>query len=234
MPMTDDLNLFDEPRQDRRIQRAASMLSIMLKKEPDRLSIQSLEFSSRGILTRCTFCESDKLSNALSPELCREIEHILHDVGMEIGFITKPDYRASLPGLILGKVRVLVTRARHGMRYINVRFFECIGNVAAVFSPSARPWQMGHDQSTLIAAETLERIFVPLMNFSNYLQNHVDASDDDSARPLADGLRATRRKINEMELYYNLLLDFVASNRTEPMRNTTLALGDLSRIEVEP
>ncbi|MEO0989528.1 MAG: hypothetical protein AAFX00_01115 [Pseudomonadota bacterium] len=191
------------------------------------ISVQSVEMSQTITRTRCMFSETSNPADILNPVLLREIEDAFLAHGVDLGVSSYPDYRLTLPGLALTKARVLVTRAGGGDRYIMIRYAVCYGNVAALFSAKAEPWKMGHDQAQLLAAETLERVFMPLMNFADHVTLDIQRIRAGGEDNLADGLDMARQRIDELELYYNMLVEFVAQNREEPERGTLLALESL-------
>ena len=208
-------------------QKIPSMLSITLQSGPDGVSVQAVEFTSGEVLTRCAFRGERLPHQVLSSDLAATVETLVGEAGSEIGILAKPDFSLTLPGLILTNVRVMVSRAREGMQYVSVRFARCFGNVAAVFTDQTRPWQIGYDQTAYFAAEMIEKVFVPLKNFASYLDtgDHMPPEG-----PLRDGLSHTRRKIEELELYYQVLAEFLASHGDRPVNRSTLALARLSEM----
>ena len=217
------------PSPDGAIEAAAGRLSISIKRMPGGdCAVQAVEFAESGQFTRCVFSERNSPGEVLSPYLLNEIESFIEDSGTRVGVDARPDYLLNLPGLTLGKARILTTSAREGVHFYLVRFAQCIGNIASVVSRTARPGQTGYDQTQLIAAETLEKVFIPLMNFSDYVKYDAERLSEEGAQPMAESLNRTRQKISELELYYNMLVDFVASNRADPPRHTLRAISDIA------
>ena len=214
------------------VEEAASRLNVSIKRAPDGACVvQYVEFSQKGTLTRCMFSERNSLSEVLSAQLLAELSQMIDDTDGRVGVHSYPDFILHLPGLMLTKARILVTQASTGVHSILVRFAQCFGNVVAAFSPQARPWQVGHDQTQLIAAESLEKVFIPLMNVADYLRQDVEDLNDAGGGALSESLNRTRSRINELELYYNLLIDFVANNRSSPNRHTVQAIRQISGSE---
>ena len=210
------------------VDQAASAIVIQLDDAgTDRIAVKSVEIVHRSSRTRMTFHEHNDLSDVVAEDLCLAVLDLMGKQH-EDGVYTNPDYRLNLPGLMLCKARVLVKHSAEGVRGIMIRFAMCMGNVTAIFSPTVRPWQVGHDQTQQLAAETLENVFLPLMNFADYVQSDIENIRETTGASLADGLERARQRINDLEVYYNVLVDFVASNQTQPVRLTHEAIGRLT------
>ncbi|MEM6634379.1 MAG: hypothetical protein AAF667_00680 [Pseudomonadota bacterium] len=205
----------------------ASSVTISMKCGLDKaLTVQSVEMSQKGSRTRCMFSERNRPEEVLSRGLCEQVTKFLEE-GTQTRITSYPDHQLELPGLTLRKARVLITRAEDGDSFIMVRFAVCYGNVISLFSEEMRPWQAGHDQAQLIAAETLERIFIPLMNLADHISLDIDNIRDASTARISHSLDQTRQRIDELEIYYNMLVDFVAKNQDVPERHTHLAISSV-------
>lgn len=205
--------------------RGASLLSVTLQCGPDGVEVQSVEFHSGEVITRCAFMAHRHPAEVLAPDMAEVVMALALEAGEQIGIISKPEFSLALPGIALNRLRIMVSRARDAMRYVNLRFLECFGNVATIFAPQTRPWRMGHDQSAQVAADTLETVFMPLRNFAAYLDAEPGALGPEG--PVAEALRATRRKIEELEVYHQMLGDFLAAQDGGPDRTTARAVARL-------
>jgi hypothetical protein len=209
--------------------RPVSMLSITLQVGSDGLTVLAVEITGDDMMTRCSFRRNRRPDAVLAPALAAVVEEMVAEAGTEVGIISKPDFSLPLPGILLTKARIMVSRARGLARYVSVRFGQCFGNVVGAFAPGMQPWQMGHDQSAAVAAETLERVFVPLRNFAAYLDLDPVTAAGGPEGPLGEGLKATRRRIEELEVYYNMLADFIAAQSEHPARHSEQAVARLAQ-----
>jgi len=207
--------------------REPSSLSVMLQCGPDGVEIQSVEFSSGEVITRCAFRERRHPSQVLVARLAAVVEALALEVGDAVGITSKPEFSLALPGIVVTRARIMVSRARGTARYVQVRFRQCFGNVVSVFTEGTRPWRMGHDQSAQVAAETMEKVFIPLQNFAAYVDS-LPAPRSRDATPLEESLRATRRRIDELELYYHMLSEFLLAQERQSARRSASVVARLA------
>ena len=189
-----------------RIAKLGSRLSISLSFFEDKWFVQSVEYSSSKSVHRSTFYQDNEIADILCGELA---EAIIAQIDEDSGFRD-----IVLPGLRLGKAKITKKLTRNTS--LTVRFSNCVGNIGAAFRAGFKPWQMGHDQSELVAAETLSSVLLPLMNLSSDPGPVSKAGEANSNPQVFDPYE----KIKDLELYYNILVDFVAASADGQERRT--------------
>jgi len=203
-----------------------SILSITLQCGPEGIEVQSVEFNTGEMITRCAFRAHRRPADVLSPKLAVVVEELVAEAGCEIGILSKPEFMLALPGIVLSGARIMVSRTRAALHYVHLRFHQCFGNVAGVFAAQTRPWRMGHDQSAQIAAETLETVFLPLRNLAAYLDALPGATE--ASGPLEEVLRGARRRIEDLELYYHMLTEFLSAQEPQSPRRSSSVVARLA------
>lgn len=208
---------------------AATRISISIIRSADGTSkIRFVEIASGSSVKRTNYRDADEQGSVLNAALADELGGLIARFSKSEEPVAKPEYKFSLPGLVLGRLRL--TRLQTDGNPINtVRFGECIGNTAAIFGEGGECGNCLPNQLDVIAAETLENVFLPLMDLSRQIGIDRPKSEQSKDFYLRDRLENAKNRIDAMEFYYNMLSEYVAKTSTSPKRRTVEALVNISR-----
>lgn len=192
------------------------MLSIQLSLETPNSDYQvdSVDIHQPNFRHRLTFSGNKEVDAILSPRLAAYIADLLNRLDLETMVLSEPDAVVDLPGLVLGKLRVLVHAAKTKARQVIVRFAYFIGGVQAAFRVSTHfdlP-TLSHREALAVAA--LHDICIPVFDV---VSSALGGLFDDNARQ--ETPRTRLQKLSDVEsdllFYLQLLKRYVSATSVE-------------------
>ena len=183
----------------------------------NEISVHGVEIAEGNNISKASFPAGTGVRDALAAELAVDIKRAVSGK-------SDPTFVKLPPATILGRKRVFFMRRTHRL---TVRYGYCSGDKSAVFAPKFRPIPETDQRHDALAAETIEGVFVPLRNFSNQFQASLDSNGEPTLDHLAKTLKSACEKIDELDVYRDMLCDFAGKNLSTPERRTLKALSRL-------
>ncbi|MEL7117134.1 MAG: hypothetical protein AAGP08_16385, partial [Pseudomonadota bacterium] len=111
------------------------MLSIQISLDDDMRTYQvdSVDIYQPNFRHRLSFSSDKSVGAILAPDLADYVNAILGRIDRDTMVLSEPDAVLDLPGLVLGKLRVLVHTSKTKTRQVIIRFAYFIGGVQAAF-----------------------------------------------------------------------------------------------------
>ncbi len=189
------------------------MLSLQLRRSGTDMPVEVLaaEITRPGFRHRLTFECDNSLAEALQPELAEFIEVVLADT-IEAGptVVDQPKATVCMPGLTLGRLRMIVGAPIGDKRLVTVRFRYFIGGIQNAFAARTyfdRP-ALAHREE--IGMRALEDIAVPLLNMAMTARSWSDAVPQGMFHDgMANALGAIEAHAVELEFYAGLLRRYI-------------------------
>ena len=135
------------------IKEAATRISILVQRDAEGVvQVHCIEIATGQTVNRFHYSGDNQLEQVLNAPIIHEIEKIVELSGDETHTVAAPNYRCSLPGLTLARLRVVNTNLGNGSRRIKIRFGECLGNMASIFAQTHGSWCVGGQQMDICAS----------------------------------------------------------------------------------
>ena len=147
-------------------------LVINLWKNPDgAIFARSVEIMDKVSRVRFSFNADCMIESVFNSRAMHEIRAIIDRMADRRGILALPDLRIDLKDLVLEGCRVLVTAAEDGIETIMVRFVRYFGRVLSLFQDGFSHRDCLADTAVDQAVSALEKVYMPLRNFSVYLDD---------------------------------------------------------------
>lgn len=194
----------------------SDMFSIQLSLDQTTQSYQvdSVDIYQPNFRHRLTFSSDKAVGAILSEKLAEYVNGVLGRIEQDTMVLSEPDAVLDLPGLVLGKLRVLVHTGAQLTRQVIVRFAYFIGGVQAAFRVRTHfdlP-TVSHREALAVAA--LHDICIPVFDV---VSSAVSGLFEDS--PYRHTPRERLSKLSDVEsdllFYLQLLKRYVTSTSPE-------------------
>ena len=207
----------------------SDMLSIQLSTGCDdqNYAIDSVDILQPNFRHRLTFSKNNDVGSVLSPWFAEYVGKILQKIDRGSMVFSDLDAVVDLPGLVLGRLRMLVHTGKNLARQVIIRFTYFIGGVQSVFKAETHflPPEITAQDSLDVAA--LRDICVPVFDIVSGAV--VDVLDDTVPRRAAPNQIASYSDVESDLLFYLALLKrFICatnSANTRPPDESVLALS---------
>ncbi|WP_109564800.1 hypothetical protein [Jannaschia seohaensis] len=192
----------------------AEMFALQVRRQVSGgpISVASAELSRPGFKHRLTFGRDDGLSAILQPQLASYIHTLLNDE-IEHGprVLARPDETLALPGLMLGRMRAIISKPIAGQWQATVRFRYFIGGVQNAFAAKTYFDRPALEHREEIGMRALEDVAVPLLNMAMTAQTWPDSADTArSSGKMVTALASIEAHATELEFYAGLLRRYIA------------------------
>ncbi|MEM7472020.1 MAG: hypothetical protein AAF340_11775 [Pseudomonadota bacterium] len=179
------------------------------------INISSVELLSADIRNRYSFKQLRGLSDVFVEPLSKAIERALRSVGPHNRIVALPDFEVTLPGLVIGGLRLLHSKAEDGAEIIMLRFGEYVGAIksAFVFDP-AMPVTSASMRER-IAIEVLRDIVNPLLDILSIARDAPPHVLESNAAAIDRQLKRMGMRQNEINFYNGLLKRYIAGCRSD-------------------
>ena len=224
-------------------------LIINLWKNPDgAIFARSVEIIDKISRVRFSFNADCLIDSVFDGRAMQEIREIVGRTADQRGILMMPDLRINLRDLVLEGCRVMVTAAEDGIETIMIRFVKYFGRVLSLFRDGFSHRDCLAENAVDQAISALEKVYMPLRNFSTYLDdllaNFPHLLDPDKIA----FLRRIREDISEMGHISDLIVHYVNSQGAladwppgassdaddRPSLEDRKEIGDLSTLPPQP
>ncbi|MEL6587381.1 MAG: hypothetical protein AAFY65_08370 [Pseudomonadota bacterium] len=214
---------------------ASEMFSLQLARHegPEPLRVITAEVSRRGFRHRLMFGEMNLIEDVLQPDLAgylvRELGKVT-DTSPRI--IEKPDLALPLPGLMLGKMRLIIGHNGLMQNRVIIRFKYFIGGLQNAFATKCyfdRPALEHRDE---IGVRALEDVAMPLLNIANFSRAQAvgTPAPQDGSDGVGSVLGGIEAQATELEFYASLLRRYVQECGPSRTREVETFVDPVSRI----
>lgn len=183
--------------------------------DSEHLSVTSVELQHPDMRNRYSFKHGRGLADLFSPELAQALGEALRSLVSGERMVSLPDFKVSLPGLVLGGLRILRTQAEDGMDVIMLRVREYVGAIKSSFrfDPS-----LSVDTTSMrerIAVEVLRDIVNPLLDILAISRDTPPEVIDNNSAAIRRQLRRMSMRQDEINFYVGLLKRYIAGCRSD-------------------
>ena len=191
----------------------SDMLSIRLSQVDgaDRFHVDSVDISQPNFRHRLTFTKKNNVDAILAPQLADYVNNLLDRIDQDTMVFTEPEAVVDLPGLVLGRLRMLVHTAENYARQVIVRFSYFIGGVQAALKVDTHFQLPTVTHREALAVAVLHDICIPVFDIVSSAISGLfeDSTFKSSAQ---ERLQQFSDVENDLLFYLELLKRYIVSS----------------------
>lgn len=211
-------------------------LQLLREAEGEDLRVITAEVTRRGFRHRLMFGEDNHIRDVLQTDFASFLTTELDRIPFRSPrVIERPDLVLPLPGLMLGRMRLIVGHNGTLQHRVIVRFRYFIGGVQNAFDTKCyfdRPALEHRDE---IGVRALEDVAMPLLNMANF--SRAFPGLDQIANGMSNALGSIEKQASELEFYASLLRRYVQEcgiGRTTEVQKFTDPVSRVLAMEEPP
>jgi hypothetical protein len=190
-----------------------------------RVRVMSVELQQSDMRNRYSFKQGRSMSEVFVEPLAEALAKALRGLAGDDRIVSMPDFNISLPGLVMGGLRILCTKAEDGMEIIMLRMREYIGTAksALKFDPA-----LANDIATVrerIAVEVLRDIVNPLLDILSIARDSPQSVIDNNSEAIRRQLKRMDARQDEIQFYTGLLKRYISGCRSDAEKSKANGLG---------
>ncbi|MEM9063240.1 MAG: hypothetical protein AAGD13_22500 [Pseudomonadota bacterium] len=187
-------------------------LIINLWRNPDgTLFTRSVEIVDQVTRVRFSFNSDFTIDGIFKKEAVSALRDIIQDSSNRRGMLILPDLKIQLEGILLSGCRVLITATEQGIENIMIRFAKYYGRVNALFNEGFSHRDSLAEDAVDQAVEALEKVYLPLRNFSYYLSDFLNRFPNVLGRQRTEFLQKISNEITTLGYFTDLISHYVSS-----------------------
>ncbi|MEM7211599.1 MAG: hypothetical protein AAF479_06850 [Pseudomonadota bacterium] len=173
---------------------------------------RSVEIVDQVTRVRFSFNSDLKIESVFKKSAIDAITEILDDALRKRGMLIMPDLKIQLEGILLSGCRVMVTATEQGLENIMIRFVKYYGRVTALFNEGFSHRDSLAEDAVDQAVDALEKVYMPLRNFSFYLTDFLERFPHVLGQQRTDFLRKISTEISTLNYFSDLISHYVSAN----------------------
>lgn len=187
-------------------------LIINLWRNPDGgIFTRSVEIVDQVTRVRFSFNSDLKIESIFKETAVRALTDVLNDALQKRGMLIMPDLKIQLEGILLSGCRVMVTATEAGIENIMIRFVKYYGRVTALFTEGFSHRDSLAEDAVDQAIDALERVYMPLRNFSYYLSDFLERFPHVLGKQRTEFLHNISKEISTLGYFTDLISHYVSS-----------------------
>ena len=187
-------------------------LIINLWKNPDGVIFtRSVEIIDDVTRVRFSYTNELRIESIFKKPAVRALLDVLEDVSTSGGILSMPDLKIQLEGILLSGCRVMVTATERGIENIMIRFVKYYGRVTSLFNEGFSHRDSLAEDAVDQAVDALERVYLPLRNFSYYLSDFLHRFPSVLGKQRTEFLQNISKEISTLDYYTDLISHYVSS-----------------------
>ncbi len=199
-----------------------------------RIRVTSVELQHSDMRNRYSFKQGRSLSEVFVEPLAEALSRALRGVAGGGRIVSMPDFELSLPGLVMGGLRILATKAEGGKEIIMLRMREYVGAIKSAFKfdPS-----LPIDTASMrerIAVEVLRDIVNPLLDILSIARDAPADVLDNNSEAVRRQLRRMGARHDEIHFYTGLLQRYITGCRNDAEKARQHGLETVAQLQIGP
>ncbi|MEM1371782.1 MAG: hypothetical protein AAGG72_06085 [Pseudomonadota bacterium] len=172
---------------------------------------RSVEILDEVTRVRFSFGSDLPVGSIFTQQAVCALTDVLDDASSQLGMLSMPDLKIQLEGILLSGCRVMVTATEVGVEHIMIRFVKYYGRVTSLFREDFSHRDSLSEDAVDHAVYALERVYLPLRNFSYYLNDFLERFPGALERQHIEALENIRGEINTLGYFTDLINHYVSS-----------------------
>ncbi len=188
----------------------------LTRSKDDSVRVTHVELTHADVRNRYIFKQGRALVDVFSDKLAQALTNALANIGKGKGIISMPDFKITLPGLVMGGLRILCKKSADGINdIIMIRVREYVGSVksAFCFDPS-----LAVDSASMrerVAVEVLRDIVNPLLDILSISRDAPPEVIENNSMAIKRQLQRMSMRQDEINFYIGLLQRYIAGCRSD-------------------
>ena len=195
---------------------------------------RSVEIVDDASRVRFSFNNDQQIGEIFKKPAVQALMDVLRDALGKRGMLSMPDLKIQLEGILLSGCRVMVTATKQGIENIMIRFVKYYGRVTALFSDGFSHRDSLSEDAVDQAVHALERVYLPLRNFSYYLNDLLERFPAALGKQRTDILQNISKEINTLGYFTDLISHYVSSreiiSKERGGRSPPLSTGNIEHL----
>ena len=177
--------------------------------------VTAVELFNSDVRNRYSIKQLRKLQEVFVAPLCAELERALRVVGADNRIVSMPDFEVTLPGLVIGGLRMLYSRAEDGTEVIMLRLREYVGAIKSAFTFDPGMPVTSASMRERIAVEVLRDIVNPLLDILSIAKDAPSYVLESNASAIDRQLKRMGMRQDEINFYNGMLKRYIAGCRSD-------------------
>jgi len=202
---------------------------VHLSHRPDgEVMVTSIDLQHSDIRNRYSFKQGRGLHDVFTPGLAQALNAALRNLVKGERIVSLPDFSVTLPGVVLGGLRILRTKTEDGVDLIMLRVREFVGSIKSAFRFDQSMVIDSISMRERIAVEVLRDIVNPLLDIMSIAGDAPGDVVDNNADAIRRQLRRMSSRQDEINFYTGLLKRYVAGCRSDLIKGPPTGRVDLA------
>ena len=197
----------------------------LVRSRGNAAKVSSVELFNSDIRNRYSFRQFRGLSDVFVAPLCEAIEKALKAVGPHNRIVSMPDFELTLPGLVMGGLRLLYSKAEDGAEVIMLRLREYVGAIKSAFTFDPAMPVTSASMRERIAIEVLRDIVNPLLDILSIARDASPLVLESNASAIDRQLKRMGMRQDEINFYNGLLKRYIAGCRSDASTDAANGVG---------
>lgn len=182
------------------------------------VTVTSIDLQHSDIRNRYSFKQGRSLHEVFTPALAQAMNSALANLVKGERIVSLPDFSVALPGVVLGGLRILRTKAEDGVDLIMLRVREFVGSIKSAFRFDQTMVIDSISMRERIAVEVLRDIVNPLLDIMTIVGDAPADVLDNNSDTIRRQLRRMSSRQDEINFYTGLLKRYVAGCRSDVLK----------------
>lgn len=180
-----------------------------------RIRVMSVELQHSDMRNRYSFKQGRSLSEVFVEPLAEALSTALRRVAGTDRIVAMPDFKITLPGLVMGGLRILSTVTENGVEMIMLRMREYVGAIKSAFRFDPSLTVEAASVRERIAVEVLRDIVNPLLDILSIARDAPPDVLERNSDAVKRQLRRMGARQEEINFYSGLLQRYIAGCRSD-------------------
>lgn len=182
----------------------SNTFAITLRQDPatSEYRVRAVDVKAQHVKHRVSFARDERINAAFSSVMVESIESLLSQINQDNMVFSLPDKIIETQGLILGRLRMLVSTTTDGLRNVILRFAHFIGHFQNAFAAQFGFETAPVTQKRLAETAVFLDIATPVLNIVSAL---ADGTLPDGSKPAVEA-RLKKLHMDTQELRFHLEL----------------------------
>ncbi|MEP3052895.1 hypothetical protein [Ascidiaceihabitans sp.] len=181
--------------------------------------VRAVDVNAKQFNHRVSFKQNERIEDVFNSVLVETITTLLSRINQENIVFSNPDKIIETQGLILGRLRMLVTQSSEGIRNVIIRFAHFIGHFQNAFTARFGFDSALEDQKRVAETALFLDISSPILNIISALTE--SALPDGSKVSLETRLKQLHLDTEEFRFYLELLRRHAIQSADGPLHSVT-------------
>lgn len=192
----------------------------LVRRKDDSIRVSHVELTHADIRNRYSFKQGRDIADVFSDRLATALVQALRNVPSGKQLVSMPDFKITLPGLVMGGLRILCKKAEDGADMIMVRVREYVGSIKSAFRFDPSLTVDSASMRERVAVEVLRDIVNPILDILSISRDASPEVIDNNSVAIRRQLERMSLRQDEINFYIGLLKRYISGCRLDAEGHT--------------